>query len=125
MQPARLLVQPARRAKPGEFECAAHVLDAAPQHVERTPTLDLGIQPPQKPLLHLNAVVLGQSPPLLRLRRQHEVHHVVRQQAQLAVVVPRPPPVVATRLHPVVPKRLRALPYLCPAGHYFIGTAPQ
>ena len=62
MQPARLLVQPARRAKPGEFECAAHVLDAAPQHVERTPTLDLGIQPPQKPLLHLNAVVLGQSP---------------------------------------------------------------
>ena len=125
IEPPRLLIQPARRPKPSEPEGAAHVLHAAPKHIERTPALDVGCQPPQKPLLHLSAMVLRQSPPLLRLRGQHEVHHVVRQQAQLAVVVLRPPPVVATRPHPVVPERLRTLPYLCRVGHYFIGTAPQ
>ena len=69
--------------------------------------------------------MLGQSPPLLGLRGQHEVHHVVWQQAQLSVVVLRPPTVVTARLHPVVPEGLRALAHLGPAGRYLIGAPPQ
>ena len=89
MQPPGLLVQPARGPEVGEPELAARVSDAGPQHVQCAPPLDLGGEALQELLLHRHAVVLGELLPLPGLRREHEVHHVARQEAEAPVVVHR------------------------------------
>ena len=99
VEPPHLLVEPARGAKVRETERAAHVLEAAPEHIERVAPLDLGREPFQEPLPHRSAMVLRQPLPRLRLGGLHEIEDIARQEAEGPVVVLRPPPTVATRLH--------------------------
>ncbi|MBV6522209.1 MAG: hypothetical protein MNPFHGCM_02355 [Gemmatimonadaceae bacterium] len=105
VQAPRLLVEPARGAEPGEPELAARVPEAVPQHIQRAAPLDLGGEALEELLPHRRAVVLFELPPLLRLRGEHEVDHVVRQEAERAVVVFGAPPAVAPRRRVTVRRR--------------------
>ena len=80
-QPPRLLVESARRKEVREPERTAHVLHAAPQDVEGTTAFDFRREALQEALPDLRAVMLREPPPLLRLRRQHEVQDVIREEA--------------------------------------------
>ena len=84
LQPAGLLVEPARGAEVGEPELAARVPDAGAQDVERTAPLDLGHEALQELLSHRRAIVLLELLPLLRLGGEDEIHHVAgsRQSAR-------------------------------------------
>src|SRR5690606_10305071 len=97
VQPPRLLVEPARRAKVREAKLAARILDAVAQHVERPAPRDLGGEALEKLLSHRRAVVLRELLPFLRLRGEDEVDDVARQQAERAVVVLRPALAVTAR----------------------------
>ena len=102
VEPARLLIEPAGGTEEGKPERAPHVLHAGPQDAQRAAALDLGGQAPEKALLYLCTVVLGQLLPFLRLCGQDEVDDVAWQEAKLPVVVLGLAPVIAAGLRPGV-----------------------
>ena len=124
VQALQLLVEPARGPEVRELELAARVLDAVAQHVERPPPADLPRQPAEEARLHLRPVVLLEPLPLLRLGGEEEVDHIGREQAQPAVVVLRPTPVVAARQR-VVAVRRRGLPHHRHIADARVGAVPQ
>ena len=89
VQSLELLVETACGPEVSEPEFAPRVLDAVPQHVERTPAGDLAREPAEEARLHVGAVVLFQLGPLLWLSGQEEVDDVGRDQAESAFVVRR------------------------------------
>ena len=99
VEPSRLLVEPARGTKVREPERAAHVLEAAPEDLERTPPFNLGREALQEPFPDLHSVVLREPLPHLRLGGLHEVDDIARQEAKVTVVVLRPAPTIATGAH--------------------------
>src|SRR5262249_23761446 len=97
IQPPRLLVEPARRPKIGELELDPRILDAIAQDVERAPPLDFGSKTLDELLPHGCAVVVLELLPFLGLRRENEVRHVTRQQAESAIVILWTAPAVEAR----------------------------
>jgi hypothetical protein len=89
VQPARVLVEAARRPEVREAELAAGILETVAQHVERAAPPDLGGQALEELLPHRRTVMLLELLPLPGLGGEDEVHHVARQQAERAVVLLR------------------------------------
>jgi hypothetical protein len=94
---AQLLVQPTRRPEVGELELAPRIFDPVAENIEGPASLDLVRQTPQESLFHVLPVVLLQPPPLLRLRGEDEVEHILWDQAEVLVVICARPAVIAAR----------------------------
>ena len=101
----RLLVESARGAEVREPEPAAHVPDAAPEHVERPAPGDLAREAAEEAGPDVFAVVLPEPLPFLRLGGEEEVEDIGRDQAEGAVVVFGVPFVVAAGGGVVVGRR--------------------
>lgn len=126
VQPPCFLVEPARRTEVREPERTAHVLHAVPQDIEDATALDFEGKALQEPRPDLRAVMLREPLPLLRLRCQHEVQDVIRQETERAVVVLGAALVVAAGTHSRVMLGWRFIGDAAPGRvRTFVRTMPQ
>ena len=87
VEPARLLVEPARRAEVRQLELAPRILDALTEHIEGTAPLKLLREALEEPCPNLRAMVLLQARPGARLRSNEEIDDIRRKEAEVPVVV--------------------------------------
>ena len=92
-----LLVEAAGGPEVREVELAAGVLDAVAEHVDHSATAEFARQPVEELISVSRSPMLAQPPPFLRLAGHQEVDHVLRDEAQLAVVVGGGSTAVASR----------------------------